>query len=402
MGDRYKHTGIYAVGLLIAILTWSIGLSSVQRMQAYSHLAELRYDEKKLTIDQIEMIIKNEKQEDEVLIKSLVAWEQKSGEEVENETIGRKKQVELLKLYGETNTLLPLKKLAGDNLLTDDTKGCIISKKAAYDLWGGLDVIGKPLKHGENEYVIRGVLDDETPLVILQAPRDNKETVFTGLRLSFQENDNIREEVRKFQGRYGLDEGVMIDLSHQAAIWAQLILLPGLITGLIIIFKLFMIAYMNKGDWKLFIGWLIGAIVTAIILVRLTQFKINLPIWLIPNQWSDFEFWTRTWTDIRENKTAISALPKFAPDLWGSSAVELIKRVMLISGVSFVIAGRNLEVKNENSLFWHILLSLIITFIGVLAAYYLGFGVIMIKALWLIWPAYLVLNILTYYAKNKT
>ncbi|MGL4344728.1 MAG: hypothetical protein ACRCTE_06000, partial [Cellulosilyticaceae bacterium] len=303
--------------------------------------------------------------------------------------LGRSTQVEMLKVYGDTSRLIPSHQLIGQQLWGEDTKGCLISGPVADQLWGNQDVIGKMITYKDQEYSIRGIVEEKSNIIILQTPKGDDTTGYSGLRVAFNDPQNMKENIRQFETKYSLGQQIVIDFSQDVVLWTQLVLVPGWLIAGVIIFKLFRRTYNNRHKWKHTLMWSIIGAISIVILIKIVKFKIGIPLYLIPNQWSDFEFWIRTWEELRQGQVAIQALPTLLPDLWRLESIQMVQGGICTSVMMFYIAAKYLVVESFESLFWNILMAIVISFTAIMVTNSIGIVIGPIAAIWIIWPCYI-------------
>ncbi|MEG0906323.1 MAG: ABC transporter permease [Cellulosilyticaceae bacterium] len=395
MSGRYKRISLYILILFSSLFAWSIGLTSAQKVSQFSDLSELRYDKPEIAIHQLEKMLETEEASKEKTIDTMVAWRQTKGNKLQNQVLQTSAKADVLEVYGDIRSLIPMNKLVGESLGIGDKEGVIISEPIAYELWGSMDVIGKTIVWNEKDYTVRGVLEEESKLVIAQAvgeAEDAEEAYFSALRIRFVDNENILQQTEHFRNKYGLPQATVIDLSLVGIVLSRLGLLPGWVIGFWMIGKFYNLVYKNykeeqQGKHKM-VCIVLGILAVGItwVILDVMQFSIEVPSHLIPNKWSDFEFWMRLWTQLEENQRAISSLPTLIPDLWRSESVRILLGSMGLAIIGFVMFMKKVTTDNLGELFWQVLSAIIISFIVIVIGYTMGISVVVTKAFWLIVP----------------
>lgn len=389
MSGRYKRISLYILILFSSLFAWSIGLTSAQKVSQFSDLSELRYDKPEIAIHQLEKMLETEEASKEKTIDTMVAWRQTKGNKLQNQVLQTSAKADVLEVYGDIRSLIPMNKLVGESLGIGDKEGVIISEPIAYELWGSMDVIGKTIVWNEKDYTVRGVLEEESKLVIAQVvgeAEDAEEAYFSTLRIRFVDNENILQQTEHFRNKYGLPQATVIDLSLVGIVLSRLGLLPGWVIGFWMIGKFYNLVYKNykeeqQGKHKM-VCIVLGILAVGItwVILDVMQFSIEVPSHLIPNKWSDFEFWMRLWTQLEENQRAISSLPTLIPDLWRSESVRILLGSMGLAIIGFVMFMKKVMIDNLGELFLQVLSAIIISFIVIVIGYTMGISVVVTKA----------------------
>lgn len=411
MSGRCKRISLYTLILFISLLAWSIGLASAQKVSQLSDLAELRYDKPEITINQLEKMLETEEESKEKTIDTMVAWQQTKGNELQNQVLQTSTKADVLEVYGNIRSLIPMNKLVGESLGVGDQEGIIISEPVAYELWGSMDVIGKTVVWNEKDYIVRGVLEEKSKLVITQAAGEAEEAYFSALRIQFVDGENILQQTEHFRNKYGLPQATIIDLSLMGIVLSQLALLPGWVIGFWMIGKFYKLVYKSckegkdgkeeredKGYKNKIVCIVLGILVLGItwVMLDVMQFSIEIPSHLIPNKWSDFEFWTRAWTQLEESQRAVSSLPTLVPDVWRGENVKVLLISTASTIIGFIMIIKQMVVNNLDELFLIVLIGIIVSFIVIILGNIMGMNGIITKAFWLIVPVCMGIKSISY------
>lgn len=180
-------------------------------------------------------------------------------------------------------------------LAPEDTRGCLIDEKTAYDLFGSTDVVGKQLEYQDRKLTVRGILkgiDDERQMVVMQADGDAQN--LDSITVQVPEGKEAETIVNELLMRHAL-EGKIMDLNLLKGITRIFILLLPIFFAFGIMFTFLRYAKEEKGQGiSAYIWW--GALIVMLIMTiwGVTRF-ITIPKEMIPTKWSDFDFWTNLW-----------------------------------------------------------------------------------------------------------
>lgn len=377
------------VGLLgITLMAWSVCLWNAQKVQQLEEIVELRYASDILTLEQIRNIQKGEAESENKLLSNLIAWRQSPQKEFKNKELAKSVEGDLIEVYGQLDMLLLEDEMIGQQLYEGDTVGAIITETIAYELWGSSNVEGEHFWLDDKEYTVKGILKEKTPNIIIQV--DEKEDVhFSALRMKFIDKENIEEYVEILKLKYNLPKGNLNNLSLKSIVLSYLAFLPGFLLGIYGIFKLYHLIYKTHHYW-------ISALLLSVIALLISRFMIdmiqltwNIPSYIIPNKWSDFEFWSCLAEKVRQNKKLLQAIPSFLPDIWYRKMQFSLIASFLLTIVGMGVLVRKVKIKEGKELFVISLIAIIISFISIIFVHKLGKEVWITRTFWSIIPCYL-------------
>lgn len=280
-----------------------------------SHYAEgksgqisVRYTEGWCTGKQLEAVISKNQEENE--ISSITAWKQTEHVTITKEDLGRNISVKLIEMWGDVEQIFPQRLSGGAPLLKEDENGCMISEQAAYELFGGTDVIGKTISQEEYPLIIRGLLDVEEKLLIRQV----SDTACTYLEIN-GESGGSKEAIRALLIQTGTDlmSGAVIEIDTFRGILHLMQLLPA---GILLVFA---ISYANRFMQNRNLKWIVpGKCILLMVCLALTFAGIRY-IWcfsedFIPSRWSDFIFFKNLINEQVENYKKYLDIPEINRD----------------------------------------------------------------------------------------
>lgn len=89
---------------------------------------------------------------------------------VENPDLNRRASVELIAAAGDMNLIFPDALMLGSLPYAGDSFGCAVSRKTAETLYSSREPIGETLYYGDTPYIIRGILELDRELCLIQGP----------------------------------------------------------------------------------------------------------------------------------------------------------------------------------------------------------------------------------------
>lgn len=269
-----------------------------------------------------------------------------------NNDLGKSLTCTLTYIYGSSENLCT----STGELMEDDLNGCVLSTEAAWKLFGESSITGGILTYNEKNYYVRGVYEDTNAVVILPA-----ETVFakkpasnagqavpsgsggdadydagtssgstgdgdaSGIEAAFGRivikpgselngSSERTEYLQAFENRWGLTENKTDCLVYQRLAAFFMFLLPALIL-ITVIFR--GVGYLLRNRYRPF--WLIAGIIGLAVMLTaffvICQAKPSIPADMIPNTWSDFDFWGEKITTFKNSIQHILFIDKSEVEL---------------------------------------------------------------------------------------
>ena len=376
----------------VTLLAWSIGLTNAQSIQQLTDIVELRYDTNALTGQHIKDVQKGEGESKEPLLTDFLAWRQVGGKKFENQELNKRIEGDVVEVYGNTALFIPMGRVNGQMIDEGNHEGVIVTEAIAQSLWGSLEVIGKTLTLEEKNYSVRGILEADEPYIIMASDLEDEDSSFTALRMQFVEHGNVEGTIHTMKLKYNLPDGVLKNLSLTSILLSQLALLPGVLLGLYGLFRLYKFLYKTHRYWvsALILGglsWLVTWIV-----IQIVKFPIDIPDYIIPNQWSDFDFWANLVENMIKNQQELKALPFLLPDhLYSGIQMNLVGGLIIacIGGIALCFI---IKVREARELFWGVLTSGGLSFLTSMLVYQSVGQVALTRAFWAVIPIYLLID----------
>ncbi len=264
-------------------------------------------------------------------VPEITAYEKEEHMKVSNMKFGKDKNVVKYLVYGGMNQILPVQIYSGNYVYENDYEGCMLDRDTAYALFGSLDIIGQQVvidekiinKNTESdsgssqgdevttikqrEYYVRGILDTNHPIVMVQS-RDDK-TEFHYLQFDYGNSSRGREYVEQLMMVYPLgSSAAIVDQNLIVRLLGNVLFLPWLVAGIVIIWKTvhllteyFKLQEFLKKSPQFFVKLIIPSILAVIGIVVTAKRFAFFPLQYIPTKWSDFNSVNRTINQIREH-----------------------------------------------------------------------------------------------------
>lgn len=376
----------------VTLLAWSIGLTNAQSIQQLTDIVELRYDTNALTGQHIKAVQKGEGESKEPLLTDFLAWRQVGGKKFENQELNKRIEGDVVEVYGNTALFIPAGRVNGQMIDEGNHEGVIVTEAIAQSLWGSLEVIGKTLTLEEKNYSVRGILEADEPYIIMASDLEDEDSSFTALRMQLVEHGNVEGTIHTMKLKYNLPDGVLKNLSLTSILLSQLALLPGVLLGLYGLFRLYKFLYKTHRYWvsALILGGL--SLLVTWIVIQIVKFPIDIPDYIIPNQWSDFDFWANLVENMIKNQQELKALPFLLPDhLYSGIQMNLVGGFIIacIGGIALCFI---IKVREARELFWGVLTSGGLSFLTSMMVYQSVGQVALTRAFWAVIPIYLLID----------
>lgn len=209
-----------------------------------------------------------------------VFWAELENRYVEGMALGKSVETTVIALHGRSDILFPNMPVIDE----DCRKSCLISESLAYELFGGTDVKGLEISYQGNVYQVSGIFRRDEKLFLYE-PSLHEQIPYN--RFSVKEGSpkaiNILEQ--ELQMRYG--SGRVLDYT-----------MPRF---------LFEVCFLTD---------------------------IEFPLDMIPDKWSNFEFWTQRIEEKKEASDFLSRVQKTTADMDVREDIIFMKR---LAGVLFVL-----------------------------------------------------------------
>lgn len=384
----FKHVIKLAI-VFAMIMCWVLSIGYANELKIIDKSLNIYFQDNSYTVDTIYNMQSavNEK-EDSI---SFIGWSEKENVIVTNANFNRSEELNLLSVCGSTGLIVK-----GQILFADDTLGCLLDENSAYKLFGSTDVIGNKLILNEKEYTIRGIHQGVEDTMVIVADKDSKEIV-NGITIDT--NDASRTEIDEFINQYGFPTmSVNNNIYYYIANFFTA-LLPMIILMIVIITFIKEI-FINRDKPILSIIYLSILAVFIFVFFKISNYSISIPLDILPNKWSDFDYWGQLIKEYMEKFKYLLYMKKYSMDIFYMSYMWKAIGFGIVSIILFFISKRFIKVNNSEQLLVWILISFAMVFVVLVRLYYKEYyGLNSIK-IWIMIPYYCVFKFLV--NKNNT
>jgi hypothetical protein len=305
-----KHAGKYILLFLLLVCFGHI-LSSGTTISGYGTPVIYYLNESSYTLEQVKEMKENDEELENYL--PFTACGSLKEQTFSNPDLGKSLTSDTVYIYGSSSLICQ----ADGELLDDDLSGCILSSDAAWQLFGETSVIGGEVVYQNKTYYVRGVYENDESVVILPAQSifaqnasdsaddetsdDSSDAAFDKIIIKPELEDAKRSEyIQAFENRWSLYTKTDCLIYQRLTVFFMM-LIPAIIFLYVMFRGLhFIIDNRYKPFW--IIGGIFGMAIMFVGFFVVCQVSPSIPADLIPNTWSDFDFWSDT---INTFKTSI-------------------------------------------------------------------------------------------------
>ncbi|MEG1205935.1 MAG: ABC transporter permease [Angelakisella sp.] len=263
-------------------------------------------------------------------------WQQQEGQVIENRELNRTKRASVMTLCGDSTLALPSLPM----LLPSSGRGCLVDAQTCYDLFGDLSPVGGTILLNGQSYIIIGVFEWPTAMVVRQGTSNSGET-YDRITLGLPGTANKAQAADEFAMRHGLSPIAVVSMGQWTAVAGFFVRLFPLVMLIWLLFASFCFIY-RKRETPVIAGLLVcGTAVATMIFWRVAGLSFSLPVELLPSRWSDFEFWATTFAQLKEQFWVLMLLPKELPQAMPMIAVLHCVAWSILAFFLFVLCKDN-------------------------------------------------------------
>ena len=353
---RKIFTIAIGVLLLIVYILGNIELGKLESKMDQVNLISLG-DENGMTYPLAESVHKRNQQLDEPM--QFVNWCQKSGGQVSYKELDRTQTAEIMTVYGRTDLLFS----DCEAIDIDNKTGCLISKELAFHLFGGIEVVGNIIEYNSREYEVIDIVDSDIPLFVYELSEEDSSIVLDRANVLCIQNSpkQTKAEYSKIAGTWSLIDYQMIFYGIKILYF----IVPWILgTGLLLSIRRYKKeaknSIVNEKDRLVNHGiryhlkknkeWLIWEMIMLLIIIFMIIFtvtQIEIPVDMIPDKWSNFEFWSELYKNKQEAMLLMISMKKGVIDL-GQIACSCRAFIAGIISIIEVAVFTNTMNKNQN------------------------------------------------------
>lgn len=372
---RYLKHIVRIILIFALIMCWGISLGYANNIGSENKTLNFYFENENYNTE----LIKTIKEADPEL--AVVGWAEESLQSANNPDLGKiASDLDVLIIKGSSNLLVK-----GSNLFADDLEGCLIDNDTSYKLFGSSNCVGREIVYNDRTLIVRGILKGSKANIMIQATEDSSQVLDgltidgTGLTLN---------KIEDFKMKFGINE-MAISGNIYYIIAKFIALIFPIITLVLILIKVITSLFKSRNKPVLVSLYILMAIASIFIFFKITNIKISIPLDMIPNKWSDFDFWSKMGKEYKEKFEYVLYMKKYRVDIYNIE--NLLKSVLysIFTIILFVINLRIIKINNIKTLIINNGVSIICSFVAILMIWDKYNFDVNITMIWLIYPLYL-------------
>ena len=372
---RYLKHIVRIILIFALIMCWGISLGYANNIGSENKTLNFYFENENYNTE----LIKTIKEADPEL--AVVGWAEESLQSANNPDLGKiASDLDVLIIKGSSNLLVK-----GSNLFADDLEGCLIDNDTSYKLFGSSNCVGREIVYNDRTLIVRGILKGSKANIMIQATEDSSQVLDgltidgTGLTLN---------KIEDFKMKFGINE-MAISGNIYYIIAKFIALIFPIITLVLILIKIITSLFKSRNKPVLVSLYILMAIASVFIFFKITNIKISIPLDMIPNKWSDFDFWSKMGKEYKEKFEYVLYMKKYGVDIYNIENLLKSALYSIFTIILFVINLRVIKINDIKQLIINNGVLVVSSFVAVLiiwAKYKFDVNVAMI---WLIYPLYL-------------
>lgn len=372
---RYLKHIVRIILMFALIMCWGISLGYANNIESNNKTLNFYFENDKYNLELVNSIKESEKE------LAVVGWAEESLQSATNLDLGKSaSELNVLAIKGSSNLLVE-----GSNLFADDLEGCLIDNDTSYKLFGSSNCIGREIVYNDRTLVVRGILKGSKSNMIIQIPDDSMKALDG---LTIDGTDFTLNKIEDFKMRFGISElAINGNVYYMLAKFISMIF--PIIALVLILIKVISSLFKSRNKPVLVGIYIIMALTFVFIFFKVTNIKISIPLDMIPNKWSDFDFWSKMGKEYKEKIEYVLYMKKYGVDIYNIENLLKSALYSIFTIILFVINLRVIKINDIKQLIINNGVLVVSSFVAVLiiwAKYKFDVNVAMI---WLIYPLYL-------------
>ena len=198
--------------------------------------------------------------------------------------------------------------------------------------------------------------------MLIQIPDDSMKALDG---LTIDGTDFTLNKIEDFKMRFGISElAINGNVYYMLAKFISMIF--PIIALVLILIKVISSLFKSRNKPVLVGIYIIMALTFVFIFFKVTNIKISIPLDMIPNKWSDFDFWSKMGKEYKEKIEYVLYMKKYGVDIYNIE--NLLKSVLysIFTVILFVINLRIIKINNIKTLIINNGVSILCSFVAIL------------------------------------
>lgn len=367
---------IIKIALIFAlIMCWGISLGYTNNIAKEDKTINFYFEDDNYDVN----FIKNIKESEKTL--SIVGWAENSLQSAYNPDLNRTvDSLDVLLISGSSNLLVK-----GSMLFDDDLEGCLIDSDTSYKLFGSNNSVGKEIIYNDRSLIVRGILKGSKSNIMVQLPEDSNEAL-NGLTIDG--TDFTLNKINDFKSSFGIKE-MAIDGGIYYSIAKAITMIFPLIALILILIKIVGTSIKSRNKPILLLIYILMFITAVAIVFKVIKVNVSIPLDMIPNKWSDFDFWSKMWKEYSEKMQYVLYMKKYGVDIYSIENLLMSVLFSIFTIILFVINLKVIRASDIKELLINNTISVLCTFVTVLIVWSKYKFDVNVTMMWVIYPLYL-------------
>lgn len=239
----------------------------------------------------------------------MAMWKKERLKEITEQEIGntaKTAKTDIIIVYGNMGYVEDMRFDSGFYNQTDDYEGCVLDRDTAYTLWKSKDVLGKYVYYNGKRYIVRGVIESSTPKMYIRTSNKNElytnGTFYYGKAITTKEERiaDYKKNIEELLTSDNIMEPDKIISTIEVYCIASIIFtIPFIINIILLTIYLYKkIINIYNENKKIALLLILADMVMVVVLFLINKYILSIPISLVPEQWSNFDFWSLNTTKI--------------------------------------------------------------------------------------------------------
>lgn len=271
----------------------------------------------------------------------ITAWNRGPRITIKNSKLNTTTRTRIITVFGDMAKVCPFQIQFGSFCYEEDTLGCVIDEKTAYDLFRNKNVVGNTITYDSKQYVIRGIVKSKEQVVIMI--NEDKNASFLNLEMKIENGTGIA--AINFLNDYQLtsDYITVLEGSFYAKLLYNTAIFPAFFIWLCLVTFFLKRVYKKRNNLLQCLFY--SMICVLICYICLKSARPYFPDRWIPTRWSDFDFWNRFMKEWKEKWRDYSYLIPLQKDTILRNTILLCNIMSLLTTLEITILIKHLKVK---------------------------------------------------------
>lgn len=310
---------------VLAVACWGYALLTASGLEREYGGVSVRLAEPSVTRQALDRAAEQKGGQDVVCA---AAWTRGSTGQTASSALGGSTKLRVVAVYGDIRRAIPVAELTGSFPTGDDTNGCLIDAKSAWELFHAKDAVGAELTLGDKRYVVRGIVKTFEQTLVVRSEDANYEN----LEFTAPDPATAKQAAETALYRLGASGNpIILQNSQTARVALGLTWLPLWVGCALAAAAFLRRAWRERRNLRAGLSFACaGAALLAVCVAGLLK-TAYWPQSFLPTKWSDFSFWGEWIDGCKEQWRAVSLATPLPKDILLRTALRRCTLCLLLS-----------------------------------------------------------------------